>query len=357
MKKIHQYIQSLNYTKLNEYLAKKPHKINVYNNDPPLNVACGLAFEDDDHQDESLQMLIFLIEKGANVNLFDDRKTSPLHLACEYGSFQMIEILIKKKAEINIKNDKLRSPLFLACRSGRDYDVINLLIKNGADVNTRDKNKNTPLHQAAASCDSSVIRLLIEKGANVNSRNLYDETPLLKITQLPFRAVQKTKVIMELIKNGADVNARDYMGLTPLHEACRKCNVGYVTILIKNGADVNAVDLKKQTPIFTVKSCQILSILIENGADINVLNDNGHTPMRRNLKYNYMRLMTNCFLKEGASLLIGKTIFEKKTKENKIVFLYYLKLQKFISLSFVFKNKFNLRAFRKFINTMDQSLL
>ena len=97
------------------------------------------------HNDENLAN--FLISKGANVNLLDNEKMTPLHIACKFRHLEMVKILINNKADLNIKDENDFNALkFTICLHKSDEDI------NGYIASVFQKKKE-------------ILKLLVDKGA------------------------------------------------------------------------------------------------------------------------------------------------------------------------------------------------
>lgn len=106
---------------------------------------------DDDKSDEEN------ITKGADVNLYQKAKSSPLYIACQNGNYSMVEFLIKNNADVNLCTSNGFSPLAIAFTKGYKR-IVQFLIENGADVNLYRKNISRPLsEQRKSSCIASSI--------------------------------------------------------------------------------------------------------------------------------------------------------------------------------------------------------
>lgn len=77
-----------------------------------------------------------LLKEGYNVNYrmpnFNFR--TPLHIAAESGSIELVEFLISKGAKIDIKDVSGVPPVFLACSKGNIH-LAEKLIMYGANIN------------------------------------------------------------------------------------------------------------------------------------------------------------------------------------------------------------------------------
>lgn len=104
-----------------------------------------------------LKSMKFLIEQGAEVNVFDSRGQSPLLNAINAGSMEAVRILVEDGAELNVYND------------GRSH--------NGA----------TSMFQAAVKCRLDMVKYLHSKGADVNG----GESPDYKDSNALLAALKK----------------------------------------------------------------------------------------------------------------------------------------------------------------------
>ena len=101
----------------------------------------ALLFESDEIGIKSMK---FLIEQGAEVNMFDSRGQSPLLNAINAGSMEAVRILVENGAHLNVYND------------GSSH--------NGA----------TSIFQAAVKCRLDMVKYLHSKDADVNGGEFPD---------------------------------------------------------------------------------------------------------------------------------------------------------------------------------------
>jgi ankyrin repeat protein len=226
--------------------------------------------------------------KTLDVNVKDQRESTPLMYAAAYGSLDAMQLLIGAGADVNAKNAFAVTPL-LWCTN--DVSKVRLLVDKGADVNARSKQSMTPLLIAALHDGASpVVKLLLEKGANLSVRGSLNTTPLLSAT-----GANDAASVRLLLEKGADVNARDLTGQTPLMNAALYGNVEVMKVLLAKGAEVNAVGaagggtvkngpiaLGSFTPLIwaaTFGSPEAIQLLLDAGAKVNVQDVRGMTPL------------------------------------------------------------------------------
>ncbi|XP_068688224.1 uncharacterized protein [Montipora foliosa] len=144
-----------------------------------------------------------LIEKGSDVNVLDEHKRSPLHVAVEQeNSIPIIQLLLNQKdININATDEYKNTPLKLAAEKGNVEAVIALL-KKGADITKEDRVQNTAIHVAAKKGNFDVLKKFLpylkENPGLTCKPNKLGDTPLHLAVR---RKCQKTVVL--LLSSGA----------------------------------------------------------------------------------------------------------------------------------------------------------
>ncbi|CAF4113390.1 unnamed protein product, partial [Rotaria magnacalcarata] len=230
----------------------------------------------------------FLIEKGAHVSVQNRFGVSPLLLCAEVGNFELVQALVQAGADVNLAPQGVlaednylagQTPLFGAAKKGH-VEICEYLIQNGADVNAITMTGVTSLYTAAEEGHLDVVEVLIRHGADVNrspkgqvARDLHieNQTPLLMAC-----TKNHETIIRHLIESGANVNLTSERGSSPLLAICQHNNVGLARSLIQNGAryDVEAKNLydgKINGLIVAAESgsFETLRLLVEAGLDVN----------------------------------------------------------------------------------------
>jgi len=215
-----------------------------------------------------------LVDKGADINISDNHKQSPLHYASYSGYLDITKYLLDKGADVKAKDKDGNTPLHNAIRSDNyKLAVIECLIKKGADSNARDNNGNTPLHIAARFSTLEVVKYLIGQGADMMAKGSMNHTPL------HFAVLNSNlEIVQYFLEKGADVNVADNSGLTSLHLAAgHSSNLEIVRSLIKRNTDVSAKDNKGRTPLDIAKiecsNCKDIIDLLKEKSTSSVRHD------------------------------------------------------------------------------------
>ncbi|EJT76862.1 hypothetical protein GGTG_06776 [Gaeumannomyces tritici R3-111a-1] len=145
-------------------------------------------------------ILVELIDAGANPDILDQQRLTPLHAFIKY------------------------------CQPGADHRrVFNSLVNYGnAEVNTKNSSNDTPLHDAASRDSETLIRLLLSHGADPDSVNAAGETPQ---ALLPERSAAK-RIFLEPRTKWTPRNLTKIPTEAPRCEGDRQavCKSFYVTV-------------------------------------------------------------------------------------------------------------------------------
>ena len=179
-----------------------------------------------------------IIEEDKNqVNTHDNRNCYAIHYACNIDSVDIVRYLVENGANINVQDVDGDIPISWALARGHK-DIAKLLIEKGADLNISNNNGYTLLHWAAFSSDGEIAQLFIDKGVNLNTVDFEHKTALHHAGER-----ENVEVAKVLIKAGADVELKDDYGRTPLVITARQNgNIEIIKSLVEYGANMNSTD-------------------------------------------------------------------------------------------------------------------
>ena len=157
-----------------EKLIKDDTDLNKqYDKITPLNLAAAR---------NDKEMVKFLVEKGADINLEDGYGYTPLIIAIKYRNIGLAKNIIDLKPDLNAicsaTGDTPLTYLVNANKYGGVADLCYYMIKNGADINKKNKEGNTPLMIAAASYNYAIVGVLVNMGADYNIKNKEGKTAI-----------------------------------------------------------------------------------------------------------------------------------------------------------------------------------
>jgi uncharacterized protein len=100
-----------------------------------------------------------LIQRGADVNLPDQRGRSPLIVAVLMNHIDAVGQLLAAGADVNYQDHHGATALFYAAEAGL-LDLTELLVKRGADPKLADDSGGTPMQIAWSKSFPKIVRLL-----------------------------------------------------------------------------------------------------------------------------------------------------------------------------------------------------
>ncbi|XP_009580505.1 PREDICTED: ankyrin-1-like [Fulmarus glacialis] len=196
-----------------------------------------------------------LVDRGTDINAYNEMQYTPLLLACETGKAESAEVLIEKGANFGIKTPASDTALHLAVQAGA-ASIANLLLRKGMEVNLMNQADETPLHVAALHNKGALVGLLVNAGAKINAATKEFVTPLHIASRRG-----NTDVAQQLLHHKANVNVKDKQSKSPLHFAAERGDKTMVEMLLNANADPNAQDKEKKTPLHTAAVRGHLSIV------------------------------------------------------------------------------------------------
>lgn len=218
----------------------------------------------------------FLIQQGADINVRSAGNLTPLHYAAASGHKAATALLIEKGADLEAVGNYKRTPLLLTARESGNTDIARLLVKKGAVIDARDKYGATSLGLAAWRGFRELVNFLIVAGAHVPAKGAEGQ-------KLMSFAVSGglDKLFERMVAGGADLERKDNTGRTLLHYAAEGGSANIVNTLLHKGLDVNEKDIYGWRPLhFAAYKGRdaVTAILVKKGAHIDSRNLEGKTP-------------------------------------------------------------------------------
>lgn len=191
-----------------------------------------------------VEIVEYLISKGADLNALSNSGSTPLHGAAFHGHPDAVRALIEKGAEIDIKNNGGYTPFLGACAGGR-FDAASLLIEHGADINALTADSNSALQNALWNNNQDLVKILVEKGADVDRLNQQGVSPLY------FAVAYRDEEISDLLLDmGSRFDITNGYNMTMLHYAAALGRLNQVKILIDKGIDIDARCINGKTVLY-----------------------------------------------------------------------------------------------------------
>ncbi len=112
-----------------------------------------------------LTWLSFLLGKGANPNIANNKGVTPLMLATQLGFVEGVQALANGGARVDVANDAGETPLISAVHR-RDVALIRILLKAGASPERTDNSGRSARDYARLDGPGSALLGEIERNAN-----------------------------------------------------------------------------------------------------------------------------------------------------------------------------------------------
>lgn len=160
---------------------------------------------------------------------------SPLMVAAKAGHLDIVKFLLDGGAQVNVCNYHGLTPLIMALQCGH-HEIAKLLLQHGADPNVLNMDGISALMHAVEKGYPDLVLLLLEAGADSNIVNQNGFSPLM---------VAATKGCLSLVQilldYGALINLKSKNADTAIDLACKQEQLDVVSLLRNAGARVNKV--------------------------------------------------------------------------------------------------------------------
>ncbi|XP_056142602.1 B-cell lymphoma 3 protein homolog [Lampris incognitus] len=229
------------------------------------------TFQDDDGDtalhiavaqgDEAVVCMLInlLLLARRDLNVYNNLRQTPLHLAVITHQAYMVEALLKAGADPSFLDRNGQTALHLCCEYGQQdcLAVVLSYLPSPTCLDFRNFEGLSSLHLAVQGGWKDLAKMLLNAGADINAMdNKSGQSPVM-------HAVESNNIDMVrfLIENGCDVNSQAYSGNTALHSACGRGQVDTVRVLLKSGADSSLKNYHNDTPIMVAKDKKITDVL------------------------------------------------------------------------------------------------
>ena len=245
----------------------------------------------------NVELVMLLLEAGADQDLEDHSGSKPLHsadtntplcLAASFNQVKTIQWLIEAKASMN-KAGWIGTPVYETAGERRSLEALRVLLKARADPDVKGTMfPATPLFNASGDNHVEGVRLLLEARADVElgsrCRTWY-HIPFRSGTPLMWAAEKGRSEVIRLLLQAKAIVDRTLGSSTPLFSAAEGGHIETVRLLLSARADVHKTSKHRgATPLFIAAESghtEVLWLLIRARGHVNnaTTDGNGLTPL------------------------------------------------------------------------------
>nr|XP_004661577.1 ankyrin repeat and EF-hand domain-containing protein 1 [Jaculus jaculus] len=136
-------------------------------------------------------MCLTFLEKGANPNAINSSTgRTALMETCREGVLEVVRAILERGGEVNaFDNDRMHAAHFAA--KGGYFDILKLLFAYNGDLGLIAMNGNTPLHYAAMGGFADCCKYIAQRGCDLKWKNLEHKTPRILAKEGGFKVASK----------------------------------------------------------------------------------------------------------------------------------------------------------------------
>lgn len=183
------------------------------------------------------ELVKWLKEKGANIDLYDYKGYTAAHRAIIEECPKALGILIRNGANMSLKGEFGVTSLYLAAKrnsfNNNVKEIIELLLNNGCEIDEKSQNSWTPLSAAIINNNFSLVEFLLKNGANIKEDFDFNITT----------AINKgnKRIVLLFLKNlkSSEINIQsENLKFETLIDAMKELNLDINKTQFKNGLNV-----------------------------------------------------------------------------------------------------------------------
>ena len=186
------YRPSMNVEEVKRYITQHPEELNskIKSGWTALKIAVVGC--------QNIQIIEFLLDQGADLDLQDSDGWSALMEASANKNECIVKFLLEKGANPNLQNKLGNTSLIIAIKRAASFKIIELLLDNGANIHLKNKKCNSALKIARKRNQKQIIKMCRKrkfKYYSIENKQLYDKNKLLRSK---LKNYEEGKSIMEL---------------------------------------------------------------------------------------------------------------------------------------------------------------
>ncbi|KAM6915008.1 LOW QUALITY PROTEIN: ankyrin repeat and EF-hand domain-containing protein 1 [Xenentodon cancila] len=196
----------------------------------------------------NLELVDFLLSRGARPDVQDKKGRTPIMFAVELGNLPIANLLAQNQADLKLLDDEGKGVLFYCMYpTKRHTHCLQVTLKNGADVNNVSADG---VHVFQQMCEKApectpLCLIMVDAGADPSAVNQKTGATAL------MAAVKagSLELVRAILRRGGNPNALDQNRLTAVHYAAMVGFFEAIQVLSAYSADMGVIDLIGSTPL------------------------------------------------------------------------------------------------------------
>ncbi len=256
----------------------------------------------------NLNIMQYLLDKGAKTNIIDDKGYSLLTFAAVTGQKdpKLYDFIIENGA--NVKTEKSKegaNVLLLLIPHLSDFTLVNYFESKGINLLDKDNYGNGAFNYTARTGNIKMLKKLIIKGVDYTTINKKGGNAFIFASQGTRRKTNGLNVYSFLDSLGINPNVTNSEGVNPLHNIAYEAKeIEIFTYFLDKGVDIEAKDKNGNTPFMNAASynnLEIINYLLPFVKNINSTNKKGQTALSNAMATNTTEIVSR-LIKKGADI-------------------------------------------------------
>lgn len=319
---------------------------------------------------DNLEIMEYLVNKGAKANIEDSHGYSVLNFAAVTGQTnpKLYDFLLNHGANIKARNRNGADAILMVASFAKNMDILDYFANKGQRFNSTDDEGNGLFHYASKGGQVPLLKALVDKGISYKAINKSESNAILMASQgtrgtqnsletytyleslgilvntvggkgrNPLHAIasrnQDLAIYSYFLDKGVDINKADANGVTPFMNAAKRNSLEVLKFLLPHVADINAKDNKRQSALALAvgsNAPEAVSFLLDENADIHTIDAKGNNLsfyLMQNFDVNKperfeakLKVLRKAGLDIAKTQQAGNTLVHLAVKENNLALL------------------------------------
>ncbi|EDP94874.1 ankyrin repeat domain-containing protein [Kordia algicida OT-1] len=258
----------------------------------------------------NLEMMRFLVEKGAKTDIIDSHGYSLVNFAAVTGQLntELYNLCLTYGANFSTDTNKQgANALLLVAPFAKNFEIIEYFTSNGLSIKSTDAHGNGIFNYAAKGGNITFLKSLVDKGIDYRKISKNNENAIIFASRGLRRKTNSLSTFKYLVSLGISANITTNEGETPLHSLASKSkDIATFKFFIGEGVDANQVNKDGNTALLIAayrNEETIVQYLISNTKNSNHQNKEGRSALA-NAVYRNSPEIVALLLKNNADVTV-----------------------------------------------------